>query len=834
MKKLFTLYILVLLSFISFNSSAYTYIYSGNVSGNWTSSGSPYYVFGDITIADNTTLTIDPGVEVYFVGHYKLAVQGRLLAIGQDSNFISIKAYYISTGFKGIRFDNTASTNDSSKLVYCNILYGKANAGTFEEKQGGALFVKGFSKLLVQNCVISNNLATNYGGAISCRTGASPTISNNIICNNQSGSNGGAIYMYSSSNPLLVGNTIVNNYASSSGGGIYANGTTPYITNSIIYGNEAAYSADNLYPSTLNIVYFCDIEGGYSNGYYNIDADPLFISPSSSTGTSSQGFNSNWRLQSSSPCIDEGYQSISFGFDPLYDLDGYIRVDHDDMDMGAYEYVQSTQFCGNITTNTSWSGQILVNCDVTVNHGVTLSIAPGTKVLFNGHHKFEIKGRVLAQGSKDSFIIMSAYYKNVGWKGIRYSGVSSSNDTTKFQYCKITYGKANGTSYPDYYGGGFYITGGKIIVENCMIANNYSSRYGGGIYATSLNGTSRISNNLMVNNEAEYYGGGMFLSSCSGIIANNTLSKNQVNLYYGGAAYIYNVPNVINCIFYDNYRTNASSYKELYTGGSTSITYSCIEGGFSGTGNISSDPLFTYPSYSSGIDYDGLSYRDWSLQSTSPCINAGSPSITGLYLPTNDLVGKERVFNSIVDMGPYEDKSFITVCGNISNNTTWDANKVKITCDVTVQPGVTLTIDPGVIVEFQGNFSIRVKGNILAEGTLTDSIQFTPINSWTGWAGLLYDSISGSQDSSLFKYCIFDHANRAATNRYFDGGGAIMIRSFGKIRMNYSRFSNNRSQGASSSQYDRGGAISIYACSPIIQNNIFLFSALQHPRNFFE
>ena len=64
MKKLFTLYILVLLSFISFNSSAYTYIYSGNVSGNWTSSGSPYYVFGDITIADNTTLTIDPGVEV--------------------------------------------------------------------------------------------------------------------------------------------------------------------------------------------------------------------------------------------------------------------------------------------------------------------------------------------------------------------------------------------------------------------------------------------------------------------------------------------------------------------------------------------------------------------------------------------------------------------------------------------------------------------------------------------------------------------------------------------------------------------------------------------------
>ncbi|MBT3232034.1 MAG: hypothetical protein HN356_04405, partial [Calditrichaeota bacterium] len=80
-------------------------IVEGDVSGRWNIEGSPYIVADNITVPQDERLTIDPGVEVYFVGHYKLAVQGRLLAIGQDSNFISIKAYYISTGFKGIRFD---------------------------------------------------------------------------------------------------------------------------------------------------------------------------------------------------------------------------------------------------------------------------------------------------------------------------------------------------------------------------------------------------------------------------------------------------------------------------------------------------------------------------------------------------------------------------------------------------------------------------------------------------------------------------------------------------------------------------------------------------------
>ena len=50
---------------------------------------SPYYIQGDITIPNDSTLTIEAGVLVEFQGHYALNVQGQLLAIGTDTNIIT-------------------------------------------------------------------------------------------------------------------------------------------------------------------------------------------------------------------------------------------------------------------------------------------------------------------------------------------------------------------------------------------------------------------------------------------------------------------------------------------------------------------------------------------------------------------------------------------------------------------------------------------------------------------------------------------------------------------------------------------------------------------------
>ncbi|NVN91844.1 MAG: right-handed parallel beta-helix repeat-containing protein [Desulfuromonadales bacterium] len=60
-------------------------------SANWTLSGSPYYVSGDITV--NGTLTIDPGVVVKFAQNVGLWINGTLNAPGTSGNEIYFTDY---------------------------------------------------------------------------------------------------------------------------------------------------------------------------------------------------------------------------------------------------------------------------------------------------------------------------------------------------------------------------------------------------------------------------------------------------------------------------------------------------------------------------------------------------------------------------------------------------------------------------------------------------------------------------------------------------------------------------------------------------------------------
>ncbi|HKZ93469.1 MAG TPA: right-handed parallel beta-helix repeat-containing protein [Candidatus Bathyarchaeia archaeon] len=63
----------------------------------------------------------------------------------------------------------------------------------------------------------------------------------------------------------------------------------------------------------------------------------------------------------------------------------------------------------------------------------------------------------------------------------------------------------------------------------------------------------------------------------------------------------------------------------------------------------------------------------------------------------------------------------------ISQNTTWtvSGSPYIITSDILVEGGATLTIEPGVEIKFQGNYSLIVSGSLQALGTETSSIVFT-------------------------------------------------------------------------------------------------------------
>jgi photosystem II stability/assembly factor-like uncharacterized protein len=231
-----------------------TNINGGLISGTWFKANSPYLIKGSIEIPNNSTLTIEPGVEVIFQGYYKINVQGRILASGNSNDSIYFYPVDQATGWKGIRFLQTPNSNDTSRFEFCSIKYGKSS-GSWPDDNGGALCLYDFSKVLIANSNISYNEASD-GGAI-FNYNAAPLVVNNKIQYNKANWNGGAIigagkYMnnnisfnqgvncgglYFFGSDTVANNIIANNISQNFGGGIFCGGGI--FLNNIIANNEA-------------------------------------------------------------------------------------------------------------------------------------------------------------------------------------------------------------------------------------------------------------------------------------------------------------------------------------------------------------------------------------------------------------------------------------------------------------------------------------------------------------------------------------------------------------------------------------------------------------------
>jgi len=133
----------------------------------------------------------------------------------------------------------------------------------------------------------------------------------------------------------------------------------------------------------------------------------------------------------------------------------------------------------------------------------------------------------------------------------------------------------------------------------------------------------------------------------------------------------------------------------------------------------------------------------------------------------------------------------------VSGTWTVDLSPVIITGQAIVPEDSTLTIDPGVTVNFLTGTSfdyngancgwLKVLGTMIAEGTVSDSIHFTRLGDNSYWGTILYYL----SESNTMNYCSVSYANTIDNFIYYfwDMRGGLSS-NMSSIDINYSSFSN--------------------------------------------
>lgn len=201
---------------------------------------------------------------------------------------------------------------------------------------------------------------------------------------------------------------------------------------------------------------------------------------------------------------------------------------------------------------------------------------------------------------------------------------------------------------------GFIVTGGNAekskgagmlilqnsapFIYNTIFRNNVASA-GGGIFSYP-NSRPFLLNTIFVNNRALSKGGAIYNHGGNIAIASSIFYANEAEgVGQGGGIYSTiksgSSLNVVNSIFWQN-DNGAISYRGVVP----SVSHSVVQGGYAGTGNLNSDPLF--------IDADGADNTigtnddnfSLSISPRSPAIDAGNNQV---LLPRFDFALQQRV-----------------------------------------------------------------------------------------------------------------------------------------------------------------------------------------------
>jgi len=547
------------------------------------------------------------------------------------------------------------------------------------------------------------------------------------------------------------------------------------------YGTGSVFISDPVFSGSE---YFL-LENRQQDGYYDysvpeagiiithVDMDMPDGSGAFNDGTPGNSYHGAWierPLDVASPdgaaySQDDGEQFFTPVSIPNTNANGGVgtglkvqNIGSEDDSMAVDYRTGPTEVGGPTSGKTVWTvdgSPYRVTTSFTVSDGDSLVIDPGVVIKFNSGTRMYVYGTLVAEGTVADSIIFTSYRDDEwggdtngdgptsgsrgDWHDIYFS---SPDPGCSMEYCKCRFAGQQYGGYPyDWHTITLIGTGSSLSMADCLIeeCHGHTSTHGNyrnyAIYTqagTALDLTRcEVSNNYI---NAVICFGSLTVVDC--VIRFN--GRHGVycgeSLFITGTQFDDNGGYAVHCVgrlnMTDCQADSCGSYG-VYAGADSSLITDCRINAAGGVGlqtdgldcTVVRDTVQSCTSHGIYLQKDPAQFQD-----NISTLNEGFGYIVPATVVDQVWLSNDPGLNG-------RENGIGVVAGSVGTSTQWiDEHPYYVMATINVANAVTLNLEPGCILKFDGSGRLTVNGTLVANGTQTDSIAFTSYrdDSWGG------------------------------------------------------------------------------------------------------